>query len=59
MKWSWEISRVQRDKPLNAGKKLCCTYRYVTLRHRLPVCRKVADFMKFKRTSSVANSGIH
>jgi len=36
-----------------------CTYKYVQLRHWFPFCRKVAEFMNFERTSSVANSVMH
>ena len=46
----------RRDKSLNADKS---TYKYVQARHRLPVCRKVADVMNFEQTSSVANSGTY
>jgi len=36
-----------------------CTYKYVQLRHWFPFCRKVAEFMNFQWTSSVANRVIH
>jgi len=36
-----------------------CTYRYVQLRHWFPFCHKVAEFMNFQSTSSVANSVMH
>jgi len=36
-----------------------CTYKYVHLRHWFPFCHKLAEFMNFQWTSSMANSVIH
>jgi len=36
-----------------------CTYKYVQLRYLFPFCRKVAEFMNFQWTSSMANSVMH
>jgi len=49
----------RRDKPLTADKSSVASYKNVQARHRLPVCRKVADVVNFEQASFVANSGIH
>jgi len=57
MKWSWEISRAQTRQAFKFWQKHCTALTNMcNWDIDFPFAVKVADFMNFERTSSVANS---